>query len=100
MPSRTICFEVQKWKYKYLKIRGIAEQIVNTLLAEHRALLTSAIIAVVQALRVNPDRYTIIFDNSEYDNSSEYHEGLLEVASSFLKILLNHMVDKTMVWQL
>ncbi|MBV9179620.1 MAG: hypothetical protein JO297_21535 [Nitrososphaeraceae archaeon] len=73
---------------KYLKIRGIAEQIVNRLLAEQGPLLTSTIIAVVQALRVNPDKYDIIFDNSEYDNTNnEYHEGLLEVASSFLKIL-------------
>ena len=63
---------------KYLKIRGIAEQNVNGLLAEQGPLLTSAIIAVVQALRVNPDKYAIIFGDSEYDNSSEYHEGLLE----------------------
>ena len=38
----------------YLKIRGIAEQIVNTLLS-----VTSAIIAVVRALRENPDRYAM-----------------------------------------
>ena len=28
---------------------------------------------------------------------NEYHEGILEIASSFLKILLNQTVDKTMV---
>ena len=38
-------------------IRSIAQQIVNRLLAEQGALLTSAIIAVVQALRENPDKY-------------------------------------------
>lgn len=43
----------------YLKIRGIAEQIVNTLLSEQGALLTSAIIAVVRALRERPDRYAM-----------------------------------------
>jgi hypothetical protein len=78
-------------------IRGIA-QIVNSLLAERGALLTSANIAVVQALRENPDRYAIIFDDSNYDNTNnEYLEALREVTSSFLKILLNQMVDKTMV---
>ena len=83
---------------KYLEIRSIAEQIVYGLLSEQGALLTSAIIAVVQALRVNPDRYNIIFDNTKYDdNNNEYHEALLEVAKSFLKILLDQMVDNTMV---
>jgi len=53
--------------------------------------------SVVQALRENPDRYAIIFDNTKYDDSSEYHEGLLEVARSFMKILSRQMVDKTMV---
>jgi hypothetical protein len=46
--------------------------------------------------KTNPDKYNIIFDNSEYDNN-EYLEALREVASSFLKILLNQMVDRTMV---
>ncbi|HET7285620.1 MAG TPA: hypothetical protein VFI70_13130 [Nitrososphaeraceae archaeon] len=59
--------------------------------------MTSALIAVVEALRLNPDKYNIIFDNSEYDNNSEYLEGLLEVAKSFLKILSTQIVDKTMV---
>jgi hypothetical protein len=81
----------------YLEIKGVAEQIVYGLLSEQGALLTSTIIAVVQALRVNPDKYGIIFDNSGYDNSSKYHEGLLEVANSFLKALLNQIVDNTMV---
>ena len=49
---------------KYLKIRGIAEQIVNRLLAEEGPLLTSAIIAVVQALRVNPDKFYQISNQS------------------------------------
>ena len=65
---------------------------------EHGALLTSAIIAVVQALIENPDKYNIIFGNSEYDNTNnEYIEALREVASSFLKMLLNQMIDKTML---
>jgi hypothetical protein len=58
---------------------------------------STAIMSVVQALRENPDRYAIIFDNTKYDDSSEYHEGLLEAARSFMKILSRQMVDKTMV---
>ncbi|MBV9179443.1 MAG: hypothetical protein JO297_20640 [Nitrososphaeraceae archaeon] len=90
-------FRFKNRNRKYLLIRGIAEEIVYGLLAEHGEILTSAIIAVVQALRVNPDKYAIIFGDSEYDNGSQYHEGLLEVASSFLRVLLNQMIDKTMV---
>jgi hypothetical protein len=93
--------------------------------------LNSALIAVVEALRMNPDRYAVIY-NSKYDNNdgnifessasttavaisssyasphshytkvplnyyyNEYHEGILEIAGSFLKILLNQVVEKTM----
>ena len=47
---------------------------------------------------MDPDKYNIIFENTKYDdNNNEYLEALLEVASSFLKILLNQIVDKTMV---
>lgn len=86
--------------------------------------------AVVEALRMNPDKYAIIY-NSEYDDSdsvfdssrgtntaaaisppytsststkpyqnryyNEYYEGILEIAKGFLNILLNQLVNKTMV---
>ena len=62
---------------------------------------------------MNPDRYAVIY-NTKYDNNNEsvststftkpqdyyynkYHEGLVEIAKGFLKILLNQLVDKTMV---
>jgi len=112
---------------KYLKIKSIAEEIVNRLLTEQESLLDLALKAV-EALRRNPDRYAIIYD-SKYDSdenasnsssttapilssSSTYstytkryqnyyynkcHEGILEIANSFLKILTNQTVDKTMV---
>lgn len=66
-------------------------------MAERGALLTSPIMAIIGALRENLDKYNIIFDNSKYDNSSEYHEGLVEVANSFMKILSRQIVDNTMV---
>ena len=90
-------FRFKNGNRKYLEIRGIAEEIVNRLLAERGPLLTSVIIAVIQALRVNPDKYAIIFGNTKDDKNNEYLEALREVASSFLKALLNQMVDKTMV---
>ena len=49
---------------KYLKIKSIAEEVVDRLLKERE--LTSALIAVVEALRMNPDRYAVIY-NSKYD---------------------------------
>ena len=58
----------------YLEIRIIAEQIVFGLLAEHGALLTSTINADVQALRENPDKYNIIFDDTKYDNTLKRYE--------------------------
>ncbi|MBV9668359.1 MAG: hypothetical protein JO327_09540 [Nitrososphaeraceae archaeon] len=35
--------------------------------------------------------------NTKYDDNNEYLHALVEVASSFLKILLYRMIDKTMV---
>jgi hypothetical protein len=49
-------------------IKSIAEDVVDRLLAERKSLLTLALIAVVEALRMNPDKYTVIY-NSKYDNN-------------------------------
>ena len=87
--------------------------------------MTSALPAVVEALRLNPHRYAIIYDN-KYDNNdsggtavvevpysssssspypkpyrnnyyNEYHEGLLDIAKTFFNGLLDHLVNKTMM---
>ena len=119
----------KKSNKKYLKVKSIAEDIVNRLLTEEELFLDLALKAVVEALRMNPDRYAIIY-NRKYDNSdsvfdsnrgitataisppytsststkpyqnhyyNKYHEGLVEMAKGFLNILLNQLVDKTMV---
>ena len=92
-------------------------------LAERKSLLTSALVAVVEVLRMNPGRYPVIY-NSKYDDNddnifdgsnntivsisspssksqnyyyNQYHEGILEIVRSLLKILTNQLVDKTMV---
>jgi hypothetical protein len=108
----------------YLKIKNIAEEVVDRLLVERKSLLTSALVAVIEALRMNPDRYAVIY-NSKYDDNNndnifdssnntivsisppssklqnyyynQYNEGILEIANSLLKILRNQIVDKTMV---
>ncbi|HET7392024.1 MAG TPA: hypothetical protein VFJ51_14495 [Nitrososphaeraceae archaeon] len=122
-------YRFKKSNKKYLKIKSIAEEVVNRLLREQETLLELALNAVIEALRMNPDKYKIIYD-SKYDNNesvfdssstntaaaisppytsststkpyqnryyNKYHEGILELAKGFLKILLNQLVDKTMV---
>jgi DNA repair ATPase RecN len=117
-------FRFKNSNKKYLKVKSIAEENVNRLLTDRESLLTSALIAVVEALRMNPDRYNVIY-NSKYDDGiaavgipssststsshspsaetyqnyyyNKYHEGLVEIAKGFLNILLNQLVDKTMV---
>jgi chromosome segregation ATPase len=115
---------------KYLKIKDVAEEHVKRLLTEQESLLDLALKAVIEALRMNPDRYSIIY-NSKYDDKDnifdstttseavpythtintftstkpqnqnyyydKYHEGLVELAKGFLKILSSQLVDKTMV---
>jgi len=98
-------------------------------LTEEETLLELALKAVIEALRMNPDRYAVIYDikydsdgnvfNSSSTNTAvaistpytsststkpyqnyyynKYHEGILERAKTFLRMLLNHLVDKTMV---
>jgi hypothetical protein len=96
-------------------------------LIDEEPFLELALKAVVEALRLNPDRYAIIY-NTKYDNNdsgsstavaevpyssssssspypepyqnyyyNEYHEGILEIAKTFFNGLLNQLVDKTMV---
>jgi len=110
---------------KYLKIKDVAEDHVNRLLTEEEPLLELALKAVIEALRMNPDMYAVIY-NSKYDDDhdenvfdnitrsaaissyhssikshknyyyNEYHEGILEIAKTFFNSLLNQLVDKTM----
>ena len=52
---------------KYLKVKGVAKEHVNRLLTEEEPLLELALKAVIEALRMNPDRYAVIYD-SRYDS--------------------------------
>jgi hypothetical protein len=59
---------------KYHKIKDVAEEQVNRLLTEEESLLDLALEAVVEALRMNPDRYKVIY-NSKYDNSDSVFDS-------------------------
>ena len=61
-------FRFKNSNKKYLKIKGVAEEYVNRLLTEQETLLDLALKAVIEALRMTPDRYKIIY-NSKYDNN-------------------------------
>jgi chromosome segregation ATPase len=54
---------------KYLKIKSIAKEEANRLLSEQEPLLGSVLKAVIESLRMAPDRYAIIF-NSKYDDNN------------------------------
>jgi septal ring factor EnvC (AmiA/AmiB activator) len=59
---------------RYLQIKDAAEEHVNRLLTEEESLLDLALKAVIEALRMNPDRYAVIY-NSEYDNSNSVFDS-------------------------
>jgi tryptophanyl-tRNA synthetase len=67
---------------KYLEIKGIAQEHVNYLLTERKTLLTIAIIAVIEALKMNPDTYTTIFVDS---NKEDMWNDSDSFASMYLK---------------
>jgi chromosome segregation ATPase len=72
---------------KYLKIKSVAEEVVDRLLAERKSLLSSALIAVVEALRMNPDRYAVIYiikydNNDNVSNSSSTTTAPISSSSS------------------
>jgi hypothetical protein len=110
--TNSLSITISHGNEKYLQIRRIAEEVVNGLLTEEEPLLDLALKAVVEALRMNPDRYAIIY-NIVYDTDDsvststftkpqnyyydKYPEALVELAKGFFNILLNQLVDKTMV---
>jgi chorismate mutase len=59
---------------KYLKIKDVAEEHVNRLLADEETLLDLALKAVIEALRMNPDKYAIIY-NIKYDSDDNVYNS-------------------------
>ena len=60
---------------KYLKIKDVAEEHVNRLLTEQEPLLDLALKAVIEALRMNPDRYAVIYNSKYDDNCNIFDSG-------------------------
>ncbi|HET7149112.1 MAG TPA: hypothetical protein VFI73_11490 [Candidatus Nitrosopolaris sp.] len=61
-------FRFKNSNKKYLKVKGIAEEIVNRLLTDEESFLNLALNGVVEALRMNPNSYEVIFNNGRYEN--------------------------------
>jgi DNA-binding CsgD family transcriptional regulator len=59
---------------RYLKIKDVAEEHVNRLLREQQSLLDLALNAVIEALRMNPDKYAIIY-NSKYEDKDNIFDS-------------------------
>jgi hypothetical protein len=56
---------------KYSKVRAIAEEHINRFLADQKILVSAAVLAVTEALRMHPNKHRIICSNdSNYDNDS------------------------------
>ena len=75
-------FRFRNSNKKYLKIKSVAEEVVDRLLAEQGGLLTSALLAVVESLRLNPDRYAVIYNSKYDDNDSGCSTAIVEVPYS------------------
>ena len=78
-------FRFKNSNEKYLKIKDVAEEHVNRLLTEEESFLDLALKAVIEALRMNPDRYKIIYDSNYDDNCSMFDSGsnIATATSSF-----------------
>jgi hypothetical protein len=66
---------------KYLEIKSIVEELVDRLLTEQGGLLTSALLAVVEALRLNPDRNAVIY-HTKHDNNDSSDTAVVKVPNS------------------
>jgi hypothetical protein len=86
-------------------IKSIAEEIVNRLLTEQEPLLELALKAVIEALRMNPDKYAVIY-NSKYDNNDNVFDSPMSTtggaaissspytSSTFIVSYQNHYYNK------
>jgi predicted transcriptional regulator len=68
---------------KYRKVRAIAEEHINSFLADQKILISAAVLAVIEALRMYPNKHRIICSNDgNYDSDSNgMSDDSLEVLS-------------------
>jgi hypothetical protein len=103
---------------KYLEIKGVAQEHVNYLLTQRKTMLTIAILAVIEALKMNPDKYMATFVDSNkddmlndldsfasmylkdafsnYQTNQAYNAIVVEIAEAFCERLSTRLVDETM----
>ena len=65
-----VAFRFKNSNKTYLIVKSIAEQVVDRFLKELKPFLDLALKAVIEALRMNPDRYAVIY-NSKYNNNTD-----------------------------
>jgi hypothetical protein len=103
---------------RYLEIKDVAQEHVNYLLTQRKTMLTIAILAVIEALKMNPDKYMAIFVDSNkedmwndsdsfasmylkdafsnYQTNQAYNAIVVEIAEAFCERLSTRLVDETM----
>jgi hypothetical protein len=73
-------FSGSKIVIKSILIKSIAEEVVNRLFTEQESLLDLGLKAVIEALRMNPDRYKIIY-NSKYDSNEGVFDNTMSTTA-------------------
>jgi diadenosine tetraphosphate (Ap4A) HIT family hydrolase len=82
---------------KYRKIKNIVKEHVDELLKQteqnQKAVLSIALISIIQALKDNPDKYNVIFNNN---NTNECQQELVTIGQTFYRNLVDEHVSQTM----
>jgi transposase len=93
----------------YQKITKIAEQEVNSILKDKEVLLSIAVIAVVEAIKNDPNRISLLNKNKQEDsllitNTYYYYNSLLndprilQISKEIYDRVLNACIPNTMTW--
>jgi hypothetical protein len=76
---------------KYCKIKKIARGYINSFLTDRRILVSAAVIAVIEALKMNPDKHQMICNNDSA-MSNESYSTLPELHTSTYDEYSNHKI--------
>jgi phenylpyruvate tautomerase PptA (4-oxalocrotonate tautomerase family) len=91
---------------KYRQIKETAKEVVNRFWSQalkepdKKMLISIVQSSVVEVLRENPERYTIIFNDNNNNNDSNHinkqQDAVLEVSAKLSKALIERLVNETM----
>src|ERR671923_167492 len=80
-----------------MKIKNIVKEHVDELLKQteqnQKAVLSIALISIIQALKDNPDKYNVIFNTN---NTNECQQELVAIVQTFYRNLVDEHVSQTM----